>query len=74
MLDTFAVGGETGGAVEAVNSAVEVTVGAAQVRGHQVGVIEIGQGRAGMGGAGGQDGLREGVEFGEVGGAGGAAG
>jgi hypothetical protein len=34
-----------------------------QVGGHQVGVIQRGQRRAGMGGAGVKHGLREGFEF-----------
>ncbi len=42
-------------------------MGAAEVRRHQVGVVEVGERRVGVGGAGVEDGLGERVEQGEVG-------
>ncbi len=66
MLHPLPVRGEAGGAVEPVHRAVEGGVRGAEVRGHQVGIVEIGQRRAGMCCAGIEDGLGERVEFGEV--------
>ena len=60
VFDTLAVAGETGGAIQSVEGAVEGGVGGAQGGGHQVGVVEVGQRRAGMGSAGVEDGLGEG--------------
>ena len=57
MLDALALGGEAGAAVEPVGGAVEGPVSAAQVRRHQVGVVEIGQRRLRMGGASVEHGL-----------------
>ena len=48
MLDALALGGEAFAAVEPVHGAVEGPVGAAQVRRHQVGIVEVGQRCAGI--------------------------
>ncbi len=51
MLDPLALGGEATPAVEAVHGAVERLMRPAQVRRYQIGIVEIGQGRARMSGA-----------------------
>lgn len=63
MLHPFPVRGETGGAVKPVDGAVKVGMGAAQVGGHQVGVVKRGQRRPGMRRAGVKDGLGERFQF-----------
>ena len=52
MLHTLALGSEAGATVEPVHGAVERPVRSAQVRRHQVGIVEIGERRSVMGYAG----------------------
>ena len=64
MFNPFAIRRETGGAVKPVNGTVKRCVRGPQVGGHQIRVIKIGEGGVGVGGAGVQHGLTEGIEFG----------
>ena len=59
VLQPLALGLEATAAVEAIDCAVDGLVGTAQVRRHEVGVVELGQGGAGMGGPGREDGVGE---------------
>ena len=52
MLDALAFGCEPGGPIEPIHGAVERPVRSAQVRRHQVGIVEIGERRSVMGCAG----------------------
>lgn len=67
MLDPLAVAVERGLAIEAVHGEVECAVGAAQVGGHDVGIVEVCQGRACMDSAGVQNRLPEDIEAALVG-------
>ena len=51
MFDALAVGGEAATAVESIDSVVEGLVYFAEVSGHEVGVVEVGQRCVGMVGA-----------------------
>ena len=62
VLGAFALGGEAPAAVEPVHGAVESPMGASQPGRHQVGVVEVRQGRVGIGCAGVEDGLRQSLE------------
>ena len=62
MFDALAVGGEGAAAVESIDGAVEGLVCFAEVGGHEVGVVEVGQRCVGMVGAGGEDGVGVGCE------------
>ena len=66
MLHTLALGGEPSPAVQAVRRAVERLVRPAQVRRHQIRVVEIGQRRARMGGAGVEHGLSRRFKFRQI--------
>ena len=59
MFDALAFGREAFGAIEPVHGAVEGLVRPPQAWGHQVGIVEVGQRCARMGGAGIKDGLRQ---------------
>ena len=63
MLDALALGGEAALAIEPVHGAVEGLMRAPQVGRHEVGVVEVGQRRVGMGGSGVEHGLRQGSSF-----------
>ena len=58
MLGAFTLRGEAGPAIEPIHGAVDSLVGAAEVGGHQVGVVKVGQRRVRMGRASVQDRLR----------------
>ena len=62
MFDALAVGGEAAAAVESIDGAVESLVCFAEVGGHQVRVVEVGQRCVGMVDAGGEDGVGVGRE------------
>ena len=57
MLGTLAFRREPFAAAEPVHGAVESPMGAPQVRRHQIGVVEVSQGRAGIVRASVEDGL-----------------
>ena len=63
MFHPFPLRGEAAGPVQPVYGAVEGGVGVAEVGGHQGGVVQVGQGCVGMGGAGVEDGLGQGCQF-----------
>ena len=62
VLDALALGGKLARPVEAIHRAVERLVRAAEVRRHEVRIVEVGEGRVGVGGAGVEDGLGECVQ------------
>ncbi len=64
MLGTFALGREAPAAVEPVHLTVDGLVSAAQGGRHEIRVVEVGQRGVGEGGAGVEDGLREGFQLG----------
>jgi hypothetical protein len=63
VLDAGAVGGEGLAAVEFVDGGIEFAVGAAQIGGHEIGIVEIGQRRTAMRRARIEHGLAERADF-----------
>jgi len=69
-LDAFAVGSKGFGAVAAFNGTVELLMGLGEFRWHEERIVELGEGRVGVEGAGVKDGLGEFFDSGFLGGCG----
>ena len=63
MFHAFPFGSEASRAVAPIHGAVQGPVRPAQVGRHQVGIVEVGQRCPRMGGAGGEHGLRQRLQF-----------
>ena len=59
MLNALTLGGEAGSAIELIHPTIKRLMRSAQVRRHQVRIVEVGQCRAGMHGASAKHGQRQ---------------